>query len=150
MIKPVTSSGLVAGVMFRIPALNDGGPFQIDTLARADGDRPPVGGFPGRIGLDSNAPGRCFALMGIKPVSKDDAKEMGIEVRVTDAGPKDAWVELEFKPEGSLKDFSHVSLEIRDGDKLLVGYAPLQDKRTDAGNVVVRFMADWRENTHAQ
>ncbi len=88
------------------------------------------------------APGRCFALMGIAQVSKEQAKEMGIEVRLTDSGPKDFWVELEFKPEGKLKDYSHVSLEIRDGDKLLVGYAALQEKRTDSGSVVVRFMAD--------
>jgi hypothetical protein len=88
------------------------------------------------------APGRSFALMGIDPVSKERAKEMGIEVRLTDSGPKDFWVELEFKPEGKLKDYSHVSLEIRDGDKLLVGYAALQEKRTDSGSVVVRFMAD--------
>ncbi|HVS34106.1 MAG TPA: hypothetical protein VMS17_00910 [Gemmataceae bacterium] len=87
-------------------------------------------------------PSRCFALMGIKPVSKDEAKEMGIVIRLTDSGPKDCWVELEFKPEGKLKDYSHVSLEIRDGDKLLVGYAPLQEKRTDSGSVVVRFLAD--------
>jgi hypothetical protein len=84
----------------------------------------------------------CFALMGIDHVSKERAKEMGIEVRLTDSGPKDFWVELEFKPEGKLKDYSHVSLEIRDGDKLLVGYAALQEKRTDSGSVVVRFMAD--------
>jgi hypothetical protein len=88
------------------------------------------------------APGRSFALMGIDPVSKERAKEMGIEVRLMDSGPKDFWVELEFKPEGKLKDYSHVSLEIRDGDKLLVGYAALQEKRTDSGSVVVRFMAD--------
>jgi hypothetical protein len=88
------------------------------------------------------APSRCFALMGIAQVSKEQAKEMGIEVRLTDSGPKDFWVELEFKPEGKLKDYSHVSLEIRDGDKLLVGYAALQEKRTDSGSVVVRFMAD--------
>ncbi len=84
----------------------------------------------------------CFALMGIAPVSKEQAKEMGIDVRLTDSGPKAFWVELEFKPEGKLKAYSHVSLEIREGDKLLVGYAALQERRTDSGNVVVRFMAD--------
>ena len=67
---------------------------------------------------------------------------MGIHIRATAAGPDAAWVELEFKPEGKLKDFSHVELEINDGEKLLVAYAPLQEKRLPTGSIVVRFMAN--------
>ena len=88
------------------------------------------------------AAGPCFALMGIALVSKESAKEMGVEVRTQPNGPNDVWVEMEFKPEGKLKDFVHVSMEIRDGDKLLVGYAPLKEKRSDNGAVTVHFMAD--------
>ena len=84
----------------------------------------------------------CFAMMEIAPVSKAMAKELGMELRFTGNGPKEVWVELEFKAEGKLKDFSHVSLEIRDADKLLVGYAPLREERSPSGSVLVRFMAN--------
>jgi hypothetical protein len=62
----------------------------------------------------------CFALRSIGILSKQEATKMGIQIRATAAGPDAAWVELEFKPEGRLKDFSHVELEINDGEKLLV------------------------------
>lgn len=88
------------------------------------------------------APTPCFALMGIDQVSEERAKELGIEIRVTAAGPNAVWLELQFKAEGKLKDFSHVSLEIRDGERLLMGYAPMQEKRSSSGSVVVRFMVD--------
>src|SRR5262245_43582446 len=84
----------------------------------------------------------CFALRSIALVSREQAKEMGMELRVTAAGPEAAWVELEFKPEGKLKAFSHVEMEIFEGEKLLVAYAPLQEKRASSGSVVVRFMAN--------
>ncbi len=87
------------------------------------------------------APGRCFALRSISPVSKEQAKEMGIEVRTQGNGPQ-VWVELEFKPEGKLKDFRQVELEIYEGDKFLVGYAPLRGQRLDSGRILVRFLAD--------
>jgi hypothetical protein len=70
------------------------------------------------------ASNRCLAEMGIVEVSRERAKELGMEVRFTKNGPNEIWVELEFKPEGKLKDFKHVSLEIRDGGKFLLGYAP--------------------------
>lgn len=85
---------------------------------------------------------RCFALMGISNVSKDEAKEMGMEVRVKSNGPNEAWVELEFKAAGKLKDFSHVSLEIRDGEKFLLGWTALKERRTDSGGVAVSFLAN--------
>ncbi|MHC1766161.1 MAG: hypothetical protein AB9869_17975 [Verrucomicrobiia bacterium] len=84
----------------------------------------------------------CFAVMEIAPVSRERAKEVGMDLRFIGNGPKEVWVELEFKAEGKLKDFSHVSLEIRKADKLLVGYAPLREKRSPSGSVVVRFMAN--------
>ena len=83
----------------------------------------------------------CLAMMSIIHVSRERAKELGIEFRFTGNGPNEIWVELEFKAEGKLKDFDHVSLEIREKDKLLVGYAPLREKRPTPGHVVVGFLA---------
>jgi hypothetical protein len=98
-------------------------------------------------------PGRCFALWGYAPVSKERAKELGMEVRSTAAGPDQVRVELEFKTEGKLKDFipggkfedySGVELRIGEGKNPLVT-APLREDRSKPGRVVVRFTAD-----HAQ
>jgi hypothetical protein len=36
-------------------------------------------------------PGRCFALWEIATVSKEQAKEMGMEVRSARAGPNHEW-----------------------------------------------------------
>jgi hypothetical protein len=83
----------------------------------------------------------CFAMRDIGIVSKQAAKEMGIEIRATPAGPDALWLELEFKPVGKLKSFSHVELEIREGEKSLISYAALSEKRSESGSVVVRFMA---------
>src|SRR5690349_22647247 len=84
----------------------------------------------------------CLALRSIGIVSKADAKEMGLEVRATPAGPEAAWLELEFKPEGKLKAYSHVELEINEGEKLLVAYAALSEQKSSSGSIVVRFMAN--------
>jgi len=67
---------------------------------------------------------------------------MGLEVRATASGPNAAWIELKLKAEGKLKDFSHVELEIRDGEKMLIAYAAMGEKRTDTGNIVARLMVD--------
>ncbi|RYD33085.1 MAG: hypothetical protein EOP86_14200 [Verrucomicrobiaceae bacterium] len=80
------------------------------------------------------------ALMSIGPLDKATAKQWGIELRVTESGPENAWVELTFAPEGKLEHFAHVSMEIHDGGRLLVGYTALKEYRKD-GKVVVRFMA---------
>ena len=88
------------------------------------------------------APSRCSALMEIEFVSKERAKELGIELRLKPNGPNDVWVELEFKAEGELKGFSHVSLEIREGDKLLLGWARLREERLDSGSIVIHFLAN--------
>jgi hypothetical protein len=84
----------------------------------------------------------CFALMEIDHVSKEEAKKLGVEIRVTGSGPNDVWVDLEFKPEGKFNDFQHVNLEIREGDKLLIGYAPLREDRSTPGKVTVQFLAN--------
>jgi hypothetical protein len=86
--------------------------------------------------------GKCLADMSIRHVSKDVAKELGIELRAKPNGPKEAWIELEFKPEGKLADFHHVSLEIRDEKKFQLGWTPLKDERTSTGSVIVRLMGN--------
>ncbi|QDV51850.1 hypothetical protein [Gimesia fumaroli] len=83
-----------------------------------------------------------YAIMGIKPVSQKLAKELGIEVRAKANGAEQVWVTLEFKPAGEIKQFDHVSLEIGDGKEFLVGYAPLQARRTKSGTVVCGFLAN--------
>ncbi len=88
------------------------------------------------------APSLCFAEMRIELVSKERAKQLGMGLRLKGSGTNEVWVEFEFKAEGELKDFSHVSMEIREGDKLLVGYAPLKGQPSDSGRVYVGFMAN--------
>jgi hypothetical protein len=87
------------------------------------------------------APSPCFALWGIAPVSKERAKELGMEVRSVPAGPNHVRVELEFKIEGELKDFSRVDLRVGQGDNPPVT-APLREDRSKPGRVVVSFTAD--------
>ena len=84
------------------------------------------------------APSPCFALWLIAPVSKERAKELGMEVRSTAAGPDQVRVELEFKVEGKLKNFSRVDLWFGEGELT----APLQEDRSKPGRVVVSFHAD--------
>jgi hypothetical protein len=82
----------------------------------------------------------CFAAWDVEIVSKERAKELDMEVRST-AGPKHVRVELEFKVEGPLKNFSRVDLRIGEGDNLAVT-APLQEDRSKPGRIVVSFSAD--------
>ncbi len=82
----------------------------------------------------------CLAEMSIEIVTKERAQALGIEVRAQASGPREVWIELEFNPEGELERFLHVSMEIRDGDKLLVGYAPMEARRTSSGSIVCRCM----------
>ncbi len=84
---------------------------------------------------------RCFALMELENVSKERAKELGLEIRVKAAGPDVVRIELEFATKGELKGFSRVDLDIRDGEKLLVS-SSLQEERPGSGRVVVSFAAD--------
>ncbi|MCI0541467.1 MAG: hypothetical protein L0Z50_40220 [Verrucomicrobiales bacterium] len=88
------------------------------------------------------APCLCLAEMSIRFISKEQAQKLGMELRLKGNGPNEVWVELEFKAEGEFKDFSHVSLEIREGGKLLIGYAPLRGQPSDTGRVHVGFMAN--------
>jgi hypothetical protein len=83
----------------------------------------------------------CFALWMMAPVSRERAKEMGMEVRANTAGPDEIRVELEFKLRGELKNFSRVDLQISAGKKSLLA-APLREDRSKPGRVLVSFTAD--------
>src|SRR5258705_9962432 len=83
------------------------------------------------------APSLCFALREIAPLTREQARGMGIEVRAKAAGPDAVWLELEFKPEGKLKDFTHVELMMTQGDKSVVVSAVLRETRSSSGSVVV-------------
>ncbi|HTK78432.1 MAG TPA: hypothetical protein VL371_24445 [Gemmataceae bacterium] len=89
----------------------------------------------------AHAPSPCYALWGIAPVSLEGAKQLGMEVRSHAAGPVDVRVDLEFKLEGELRNFSEVNLRVSDGDKLLAT-APLREDRSKPGRVVVTFTGD--------
>lgn len=83
----------------------------------------------------------CFALTLTVPVSKEKAKELGMEVRSEPASPTDVRVELDFKIEGALKDFSQADVQIGAGKNPLLT-APLREDRSKPGRVVVSFSAE--------
>jgi len=91
--------------------------------------------------LLSLAPSRCFADWVIFPVPTERAKEMGMEVRSSEAGPNQVRVELEFKAEGQLKNFNRVDLRFGEGDNPPLT-APLQEDRSKPGRIVVNFNTD--------
>lgn len=86
-------------------------------------------------------PSLCFAEWEIAEVSKEQAKKMGMEVRSERAGLSLVRVELEFKTEGELKNFSRVDLRIGEGDNPFVT-APLREDRSKPGRIVIGFTAD--------
>ena len=100
------------------------------------------------------APRPCFALWVTASVSKEGAKELGMEVRSMAADTNQVRVELEFKTEGKFEGFSPesksqyrsgVELRIGEGENPLVT-APLREDRSKAGQepgrVVFSFTAD--------
>jgi hypothetical protein len=87
------------------------------------------------------APSPCFALRWTVLVSKEQAKEIGMEVRSKAAGPNQVLAELEFKVEGKLKNFSRVNLQFGEGDNPPLT-APLREDRSKPGRIVVSFTAD--------
>jgi hypothetical protein len=83
----------------------------------------------------------CFALGSVREVSKEEAKQMGLEVRSTSFGANQVRVELEFKVEGGLKNFTHADVCFGEGDSTLLA-ARLQEDRSKKGHVAVSFTAD--------
>src|SRR4051794_40002457 len=84
---------------------------------------------------------QCFALREIALVTKKEAKEMGIEVRAHAAGPDAVSLELEFMPEGKLKEFTHVEPNMTEGQKSLLVSAALRETRSSSGSIIVTFTA---------
>ncbi len=87
------------------------------------------------------APAPSFAVWDLEIVSQERAKQLGMEVGSTAAGPSHVVVNLEFKTEGKLKDFSQVDLSLGKDDNLVVT-AALREDRSKPGRVVVSFTAD--------
>ncbi len=92
-------------------------------------------------------PSPCFALWDVLIVSKERAKELGMQVR-SSAGPNHVQVVLEFKTEGELKNFSDVAMRLGQGDDLTVS-APLRMDQSKPGRVVVNVTvgrATWKSS----
>ena len=87
------------------------------------------------------APSWSFALESIEIVSKERAKELGLEIRSNAAGPDAVRIELEFETRGELKNYHRVALELHDGGKLLAT-STLKEEDSKPGRVVVSFAAD--------
>jgi hypothetical protein len=83
----------------------------------------------------------CCAEFLLVSVSQERAKELGLEVRSQPAGPNLVRLELEFKAEGELKNFSLVNLRLGEGDNPPLT-APLRKGRSKPGRVAVSFTAD--------
>jgi predicted aspartyl protease len=83
----------------------------------------------------------CFAMRSFGFVNKERAKEMGMEMRFTANGTHEVLVELEFKTEGYLKNFSperHSVVELQTPDAT----AALQLKQPSPGHFAVSFRAN--------
>ncbi len=93
------------------------------------------------VALLISVPSECFALMSIENVTRERAKELGLQIRANAAGPDTVRVEMEFEIKGELKNFSRVDLELHDGGKLLMT-STLREDKSKAGRVVVSFAAD--------
>lgn len=86
-------------------------------------------------------PSLCCALEEIELVTQERAKELGLEIKSSAAGPDHVVVLLEFETKGELKDYSLVVLEMREEEKLLL-QSTLGEEKSQPGRVVVRFYAD--------
>src|SRR2546428_811936 len=82
-----------------------------------------------------------FALWSVADATAEQAKELGIEVwsKVISTNQVGVWLEL--KPQGKLKEFDHVGLEIMAEGKALVS-ARLLPTRSSENRVTVNFYAD--------
>ena len=79
-------------------------------------------------------------------VSKEKAKELGLEIRAKSSGPDAVSVELEFELTGEFTNYERVDLEFGDPNKFLVT-SSLKEESAQPGNILVRFVAD-RANLH--
>ncbi len=88
------------------------------------------------------ATSRCFALVMIETVSREQAeKDFGASIRTEAVGTNQVGVRLEFVPKGKLRTFSSVQLEITSGERKLVS-ATLAPLKQTPETVVVYFSTD--------
>lgn len=88
------------------------------------------------------AASRCFGLVMIEPVSREQAeKDFGASIRTETVGTNQVGVRLEFAPKGKLRTFSSVELEITSGERKLVS-ATLAPLKQTPEVVVVYFSTD--------
>jgi hypothetical protein len=83
----------------------------------------------------------CVAMMSIEHVSRERARELGLEIRSNAAGPGAARVELEFGAKGELKKYLRVDLLITEGEKSLL-FATLREDPSRPGRAAVSCAAD--------
>jgi hypothetical protein len=88
-------------------------------------------------------------MWDIELVTKVRAKELGMEVRSEPVSPTHVRVDLEFKTEGELKNFSNDAGRWHGGVELFIGQgdnppvtAPLREDRSTPDRVVVSFTAE--------
>jgi hypothetical protein len=86
-------------------------------------------------------PARCFALILIREVSKEEARGLGITVRSQPSANDDLWVHVEFKTAGPLKGFRWADLELTHGGKRLVA-ATLKPRNPAPDSVELEFYLD--------
>ena len=88
------------------------------------------------------ATSRCFALVMIETVSREQAeKDFGASIRTEAVGTNQVGVWLEFVPKGKLRTFSSVQLEITSVERKLVS-ATLAPLKQTPESVVVYFSTD--------
>jgi len=83
----------------------------------------------------------CSALEDIEIVTKERAKELGLDIRAIAAGPQAVRIELEFEAKGELQNYSRVALEMNEGDKLITS-STLKEEPAKPGRIFVGFAAD--------
>jgi hypothetical protein len=94
--------------------------------------------------------GPCFGMMSVAPLSRQQAEQMGIEIRSKALGVQGLFVEIEFKLEGKLRLFdpelaSRVELRFTDGAESspdggkAVIHAPLQLEQPGPGRMQAGF-----------
>ncbi len=79
----------------------------------------------------------CHAMWFDLSATNEEIKEMGIKLRTEARGLDQAWVELEFKPEGKLKAFDRVTMEIKDKNALLTSATLKEDSSCSKDGTLV-------------
>ena len=80
-------------------------------------------------------PNPCYALWDVLTVSKEQAKQLGLDLRATAVGANRLHVALEFSAEGKLKDFTQIDMKLGEGDDLLAS-ATLREDRSKPGRIL--------------